>query len=351
VQHTGNNAGSETIQLYGAPQPDIQGTLTMDGAAVPVGPTTLGQDVRLTFANATVNQRVVLYATSVSNPDAGVFLVRPDGSQQTYLGIGNSPAGKVFFIDTQTLPTTGNYTVWVQHHGANVGGETLQLKSVPADITGPISIDGSAVPVGPTVVGQDVRLSFTTTSTNQRVVLYATAVNNPDAGLSILKPDGSGQVYSGLNANGYPSNSFFIDTQTLATVGTYTVWVAHHGTNVGSETLQLKSVPADITGTMSINGAAVLVPSTGNMAPGQNATLTFSGTAGQAVTVHLTNNTTNGVGVTLFKPDGSYFTSTSSAASSFNLTSVTLATTGTYSVKIDPSGGNVGNITVSVTSP
>jgi hypothetical protein len=194
-------------------------------------------------------------------------------------------------------------------------------------------------------------LSFTTTSTNQRVVLYATAVNNPDAGLYILKPDGSAQVYSGLNANGYPSNSFFIDTQTLATVGTYTVWVAHHGTNVGGETLQLKSVPADITGTMSINGAAVLVPSTGNMAPGQNAILTFSGTAGQAVTVHLTNNTINGVGVTLFKPDGSYFTSASSAASSFNLTSVTLATTGTYSVKIDPSGGNVGNITVSVTSP
>ncbi len=351
VQHSGSNAGSETIQLYGAPQPDIQGTLIMDGSAVTVGPTTLGQDVRLTFANTTANQRVVLYVSAVSNPDAGVTLLRPDGSQQTYLGISNSPAGKVFFIDTQTLVTTGNYTVWVQHHGANIGSETIQLKSVPADITGPIVLDGSAVTAGPTAVGQDVRLSFTTTTANQRVALSATAVSNPDAGLQMLNPDGSQRVYVGLNSSGYPNNSFFIDTQTLATVGTYTVWVQHHGTNVGSETLQLTSVPADITGTMSVNGSAVLVPSTGNTAPGQNATLTFSGTASQAVTVHVTANTINGVAVTLFKPDGSYFTSASSGASSFNLTSVTLATTGTYTVKIDPSGGNVGHITVSVTNP
>src|SRR5205085_241253 len=131
------------------------------------------------------------------------------------------------------------------HIGTNAGSETFQLYGA-TDLNGTLVIDGSAVTTTTTGLGEDVRLTFTTSVANQRVVLYATAVSNPDAGLLILNPDGSAHAYIGINNNGYPNTQFFMDTQTLSTIGTYTVFVQHHTTNVGSETLQLQSVPADI---------------------------------------------------------------------------------------------------------
>jgi hypothetical protein len=86
--------------------------------------------------------------------------------------------------------------------------------------------------------------------------------------------------------------------------------------------------------------------------PGQNALLTFAGTQGQQVTVRLTGNTIGTVYVYLRRPDGSTLTSGATLwSSSFNLSTATLATTGTYSVFIDPPSTNVGNISVQVTSP
>jgi len=55
--------------------------------------------------------------------------------------------------------------------------------------------------------------------------------------------------------------------------------------------------------------------------------------------------------VSLLRPDQSVQTFTTSAAGSFNLATQTLATAGTYTVVIDPSGPNMGNISVRVTSP
>jgi YD repeat-containing protein len=346
INHSGTNVGSETVQLKSVTA-DITGPITIDGSAVTVGPTAVGQDVFLTFT-ATAGQRVVAYVTNVSNPSAGFLLVRPDGSQQYYMGLGNNPAGQTFYMNTQTLATAGTYKLWINHSGTNVGSETVQLKSVPADITGPITIDGSAVTVGPTAVGQDVFLTFTATA-GQRVVAYVTNVSNPSAGFLLVRPDGSQQYYMGLG-NNPAGQTFYMDTQTLATAGTYKLWINHSGTNVGSETLQLNSVPSDVTGSTSINGSTIRIPTTGNLAAGQNAYVTFAGTASQTVTVHLTNNTLN-LSVNLLKPDGSGLTGVGTNSSSFNLSTVTLPSTGTYTIKFDPSSYSTGTISVNVTSP
>jgi len=125
------------------------------------------------------------------------------------------------------------------------------------------------------------------------------------------------------------------------------VWVRHFQSYFGSETLQLYNV-ADITGTVTIGGSAVTVTTT---VPGQNASLTFSGTSGQSVTVQLTGNTMSSVTVTLLKSDGTSLTSGTSSGSSFNLASVTMPATDTYTIRIDPLNANIGSITVSVTSP
>src|SRR5204862_3730410 len=87
---------------------------SIDGSAVTSTTTVGGQDARLSFS-ATAGQRIVVYATSVTNPIATLYVVKPDGTIQAWVGINNNPAGQTFFIDTQTLATTGTYQLWVKH--------------------------------------------------------------------------------------------------------------------------------------------------------------------------------------------------------------------------------------------
>ena len=136
------------------------------------------------------------------------------------------------------LATTGTYTLWVQHAGTNIGSETLQLSSVAGDVTGPITIDGPTVRVTTTTPGQDARLTFSATA-GQRVTVRGTDIVNDGARLNLVGPDGTTQA-SVFFCSG--CGSAFIDTQVLATTGTYTLWVQHAGANTGSETLLLSSV-------------------------------------------------------------------------------------------------------------
>jgi hypothetical protein len=106
-------------------------------------------------------------------------------------------------------------------------------------------------------------------------------------------------------------------------------------------------VPADLSGSLTVNGSAVGVsPGT----PGQNGSYTFSGTASQLLTVRITSNTMS-VLVKLLRPDGTQMTSTTSVTSSFNLAQQTLPTTGTYTVVVDPVGISTGSLNLAVTSP
>jgi len=135
-----------------------------------------------------------------------------------------------------------------------------------------------------------------------------------------------------------------LDTQLLFS-GTHSILLDPSGINTGSVTFTLSQ---PITGSITINGSSVPVSIT---RPGQDARLTFSGTASQQVTVRLTSNTIGLVIVSLLKPDGTSLTSSTSSASSFNLTTQTLPTTDTYTVRVDPAAANTGSITISVTSP
>jgi hypothetical protein len=168
----------------------------------------------------------------------------------------------------------------------------LQLNSVPADLSLPITMDGPAVRVpasGNTALGQNANLTFTATA-GQRIVAQVTNVTNPSATVLLLKPDGTTQATLAIS-NSPAGQLFFMDTQTLATAGTYTLLVRHNGINVGNETLQLSSVPADFTAPITIGGGAVRVPASGNNALGQNASLTFSASSGQKISINITNAT------------------------------------------------------------
>jgi len=140
----------------------------------------------------------------------------------------------------------------------------------------------------------------------------------------------------------------YIDVQTLPTAGTYSVFLDPQGAAVGSATLTLYDVPPDVTGTVSIGGAAAPVTMS---VPGQNGRVTFGGTSGQQVTVRITGNTMTYVVATLLKPDGTTLTSITLFSASGNFATQTLPTTGTYTVVIDPYQERVGSLNVAATSP
>jgi hypothetical protein len=134
-----------------------------------------------------------------------------------------------------------------------------------------------------------------------------------------------------------------MEAQTLATTGTYTIWVQHYSTSVGSDTLQLYNVPPDVTGTITAGGSPVSVATT---VPGHNASLTFSGTNGQKVSISLSSGSYSSCTLTLKNPDGSVLTGGSCSGATVFIDTATLGTTGTYTILIDPNNSATGGVTV-----
>jgi len=334
VTSYGGSSGSLTLNLYDTA--DFQGTITPGGPSVTVT-TVPAQNAGLTFSG-TVAQQVGINLTNGSYSSCNLTLNGPDGSTLAS-GTCSGPTNNVSPV---TLGANGTYKIFIDPQGAAAGSVTVQATSV-LPVTATITPGGSPVTVTTTQAGQDAVLTFSSTA-GQRVSLAVTSVTNPGAYVRLVMLDGTDQTYIGI---GTGCNPCFLDTLTLATAGTYTLWVQHYSTNVGSETLQLYNV-VDATGTVTVGGVATTVTIS---TPGQNAQLTFGGTSGQQVTVHITNNVIGTMTVNLLDPSGNTLTSTYTSGSSFDLATQTLSTTGTYTISIDPYGASTGTVSVNVTSP
>jgi uncharacterized protein YhfF len=307
--------------------PGQNGALTFSGTA--------GQKISLRGTNGTIAFQYV-------GCDLNVSILKPDGTNL----VSNACMETSGFVDATVLPATGTYTIVVDPVSAGTGAITLTLYTI-TDFSGSITAGGSPVTVSITAPGQNGALTFSGTAT-QRISLNGTNGTMTgqigcDVNVSILNPNGSV-----LAAATCMEISGFIDVKTLGTTGTYTIVIEPVGTATGNLTLTLYTVPADASVSLAINGGSATLTTT---TPGQNGVATFSGTSGQQVTVHLTSNSMGSTTVKLLKPDGSQLTSTTSSASSFNLATQTLPTTGTYTIPVDPAGPNWGSITVSVTNP
>jgi YD repeat-containing protein len=340
--------GNLTLTLNDVPA-DYSGTITAGGSAVTVSMPTQGQNGALTFSG-TSGQRISLVGTNGLTGfhslacDVNVRILKPD----TSVLVANTCMEATGFTDVTTVPTTGTYTIVVDPVGHAFGNVTLTLYDVPADYSNTITAGGSAVTVSMPTPGQNGALTFSGTS-GQRISLAGTNGLTGfigfacDVNVRILNPN-----TSVLAANTCMEGSGFIDVTTLPTTGTYTIVVDPVSHAVGNVTLTLYDVPADTTGTVTIGGAAVGV-TLGT--PGQVGRLTFSGTASQQVTVRMASNTYGSVTVQLLNPAGTQITSATSSSASFNLSTQTLPTTGTYTIVVNPAGTNTGTVNVNVTNP
>lgn len=97
----------------------------------------------------------------------------------------------------------------------------------------------------------------------------------------------------------------------------------------------------DITGTIAVNGPEV-VPNIAQ--PGSMASYTFSGTAGQKVTVDISGNTMpDGCGVfSVLDPKGFGIALACTGNGAGRVDFFTLPVTGTYTLRVDPPDRRVG---------
>jgi len=332
-------SGSATLMLYNVP-PDVTGTISA-GQTPAFTVTTPGQAARYTFSG-TASQRVAFTATSSTIALTSFSILAADGTIVAQAPVANNNS-----LGPTTLPATSSYTLLADPFDLYTGAMTVTMYDVPADLTGTVTPGGSAIT--PTFTGAFQNGSYTFSGTNgQRISLQGasgTFSSNCDLEVSIANPSGGS-----VGSTTCMGTSGFIDVQTLSATGTYTVKLNPQWITTGNATLTLHDVPGDPTTSLSIGGATGTLTTT---VPGQNAEATFSGTASQQVTVHLTNDTYSpgSTTVTLRKPDGTQLTQASSQSTNFDLTTVTLPTTGTYTVFVNPPGTTTGSIGVNVTTP
>ena len=327
--------GAVTTQLYQVPA-DATATAVVDGAAVAVTTTVPGQNSVVSFAGTTGQRVFFRFTNNTYGCCLSVVVRKPDAT--TLVSTSISTTGE---IDTTVLPADGTYTITFNPGGAIVGAVTTQLYQVPADATATGSPGGAAVTLTTTVPGQNSVLSFSGTS-GQRVFFRFTN-NTYGCCLSVVvrKPDATTLVSTSISTTGE------IDTTALPATGTYTITFNPGGAVIGAVTTQLYDVPADPSTALTINGGAGGVTTT---TPGQNAQFTFTGAAGQVVSIPFTGNTMSLTTVTVKRPDGSTLSSTSFSGATASLNNLTLNVAGGYTIAVNPNSINFGTLNAAITS-
>ena len=283
----------------------------------------------------------------------GVGFGTAEGSNS--VTVGGLPAVTLFWSDTQIqaqIPTgTG---LGAQNVVVTIGNQvnTAATFTVTAGLIG-ITPPPNGVTASTTIdtPNQTAPLIFSGTA-GQLVSVLLTNFSfsqNASVNVSILNPDGTTLVSTGMYAAWWATN-LFQNPVTLPTTGIYSLVVAPQNGFTGSttETLYLFN--------NQVGTIAPGVPTASTISiPGQEQLLTFSGTAGQLASVLLTNfsfSQNASVNVSILNPDGTTLVSTGMYAAWWATklfqNPVTLPTTGIYSLVVAPQYGFTGSTTVTL---
>ena len=116
------STGSVRLTLWEVDS-DVTGTLVLNDPATPVS-LTIAQVAQLTFAG-TQGQQVIVRLTGNPLGDTTVTLKKPELTNLTV----SATSGTNFNLSTQTLPTTGTYTVVIDSDGQATGGINVRVTS------------------------------------------------------------------------------------------------------------------------------------------------------------------------------------------------------------------------------
>jgi hypothetical protein len=336
-------AGNATLTLW----EDLSPPISINGPAVVLQFTHVGQNSRLLFSG-NAGQWVSI-GTSDSTISAvnccsssKVSIYKPDGTAllspfDFYQAGGGTPSVQ--------LPVTGTYAIVVEPFNDMLGNVTLWLSE---DLSPPISINGPAVTLT-NRVGQNARLFFSG-STGQWVSVGVSDTNIAAVNccttskVSILKPDGTAL----LSPLDFYSVGAGTPSVQLPTSGTYAIFVDPVNALAGNATITLSE---DLAPPISINGPAVILT---NRA-GQNARLSFSGTAGQWISLGVSNTTIGAPQccttskVAIYKPDGTALVAPIDFyQAGVGTPSVQLPSSGNYTIVVDPYLAVAGDTTLTL---
>ncbi|MBX3319640.1 MAG: hypothetical protein KF890_07150 [Nitrospira sp.] len=243
-------------------------------------------------------------------------------------------------LDLVELPTSGTFTILLDPLSEYTGSATIAVSSA---VSGEIVPQGAAVAVDIKRVGQNAYYTFSGQS-GQTVSVQLSEVTIRSGYASLLKPDGMplGKPTS------FVAGGVMIPGQVLPASGTYTVVIDPDLSYTGHAKLALYNAP-ELTGSIVVDQVTV-TPTLS--VPGQRARYTFDGTAGQWVNLGFTGVSIASSTVSILKPDGSKWSSTTIGPSGGSLDPLTaLPETGTYTVMVEPVSNYTGSMTLALSSP
>ena len=257
------------------------------------------------------------FTMTILNPDGSMFASAYNGSNTVSL-IG------------KTLASTGTYQILIIPNNGVTGSATLSLTSQTTNDTISFNTPVTKTISTPSAIG----LSFSGTA-GQVVSTEVAGLGGGIFATFLLNPDGS------TLASSTGTNQLSLIGKTLASTGTYSILILPNNGVTGSATASLTSQTTNDT--ISFN-----TPVTKTITATSAIGLSFSGTAGQIVSVEAAG--LNGYFWTyLLKPDGTTLASTFTSSQG-SIVGKTLASTGTYTILIFPNNGVTGSVTVSLTS-
>ncbi|MET9259497.1 RHS repeat-associated core domain-containing protein [Amycolatopsis sp. NPDC004079] len=305
--------------------------LAVDGAATVVTIPAVGKIALLRFAGKK-DQRLTLGLTGSTFPtDFGVGAFTPYGGK-----FARAPYDQFWAFsqlhggyELPPLPSTGIYQIALTPPANGSGSVTATLSS---RVAGALSTTGAGTPVTLAKPGQQAELSFPATagqhldlgfsgSTFAAGTLATASIREPH-GVALQWSPGSTRGQIRLDGNG---NFDF----TAAETGTYSVVFGSSDQSTGSIT---------VTASVALEAGAITAGADKTVQidrPGQDARLTYAGTAGTALSLDLT-----GYGfaylpfLTVTAPDGSVLTS--GIVADYHWEVPALPTTGTYTITVDP---------------
>src|SRR6185312_2078878 len=287
---------------------------------------TAGQDVGLGVTGLTLSPSSPAYAY--------MYVYGPTGTQIAFNGncYFNNPGGDCN-ISLLNLPSTGTYSVKLMPSGQ----QTMSFNfTASQNVAGTLALN---TPQGVTLVpGQDTSLTFTATA-GQTVAVGATSIVTTPASQAVTLAvyNASGTSVGSTTGTG----SAAVNLVNLA-AGTYKVVVIP---NYGVSATMQVTLASGIAPTVALNGTTNSYATT---VPSENAYFYFSGTAGQDVGLGVTGLTLSPSSpayayMYVYGPTGTqiafngncYF---NNPGGDCNISLLNLPSTGTYSVKLMPSG-------------
>jgi hypothetical protein len=350
----GANTGNLTVALVGP----LTGSLSVDGATLPLNITPAGRRALITF-NGTAAQYVTLNVSSVTLPNSNISILGPDGTSLLTGSI--STAGGAL---KPQLPSTGTYTILVDPVGAVSGALTIGAVTTAAPS---LTAGGSSSTIN---LANQVPVTLTFNGAEGQYLSLAVnklcdANGAIGATITAYAPDGSAlastSTFTASACPYFPSNNqsgAILNMGPLPMSGTYRAVIQQTSTASGSLNVTLSS---PVVGTLAIGTLANTSLSTG-----QGALLTFAGAAGDYVSVatntDCTSNTAISATVTVLLPDGTPFRSSAmnplscpympSEYQSTGLVNLgSLPISGTYTVLIQQTAPRGGTLAVVVSNP